>query len=78
MLCPKCDSVESTVIDSRDRNYRSKIPYQQTRRRRKCLNCGFRFTTYEVLRKPEDITEKKSTTALRAIKKLVGEINLEV
>ena len=42
MRCPKCKSIEDRVIDSRPVNHCSGI-----RRRRVCLNCEYRFTTYE-------------------------------
>lgn len=40
MNCPYCDFADSKVIDSRDINY-------GIRRRRQCLRCASRFTTYE-------------------------------
>jgi transcriptional repressor NrdR len=40
-MCPFCRNGETTVIDSR-----SSTPFV-IRRRRKCLNCDRRFTTYE-------------------------------
>ena len=42
MKCPFCGEVEDKVIDSRS----SKDGYA-IRRRRECLSCGKRFTTYE-------------------------------
>lgn len=42
MRCPKCANLEDRVIDSRSANSGSVI-----RRRRLCLGCGHRFTTYE-------------------------------
>ena len=42
MRCPKCTSIEDKVIDSRISKEGSTI-----RRRRECLGCGHRFTTYE-------------------------------
>ena len=42
MKCPHCNFTESKVIDSR-----STEENQSIRRRRECLNCGERFTTYE-------------------------------
>ncbi len=42
MRCPKCGYEESKVIDSRPSENREAI-----RRRRECLRCGSRFTTYE-------------------------------
>ncbi len=42
MRCPKCSHTEDKVLDSRiSRNG------DATRRRRSCLSCGYRFTTYE-------------------------------
>ena len=40
MLCPYCTHQDSKVIDSRDAG-------DGIRRRRECLRCGLRFTTYE-------------------------------
>ena len=42
MKCPKCEHREDKVIDSREVREGAAI-----RRRRLCLNCGHRFTTYE-------------------------------
>ena len=43
MICQKCSSDLTHVIDSR-------LTYNNTcvRRRHKCLKCGYRFTTYEM------------------------------
>tara|TARA_B100000315_G_scaffold169370_1_gene157932 strand:+ start:118 stop:645 length:528 start_codon:yes stop_codon:yes gene_type:complete len=40
MQCPYCDHDDSKVIDSRDIN-------DAVRRRRQCLGCGERFSTFE-------------------------------
>ena len=40
MKCPFCQSIDSKVVDSRDSD-------SGIRRRRECLSCGRRFTTYE-------------------------------
>ena len=40
MLCPYCNNQETKVIDKRDNE-------SITRRRRECLKCCKRFTTYE-------------------------------
>jgi transcriptional repressor NrdR len=40
MLCPYCNTSETKVTDKRDCG-------SMTRRRRECLKCGKRFTTYE-------------------------------
>ncbi len=42
MKCPFCSSPETKVIDSRSAQKNNAI-----RRRRECLDCGHRFTTYE-------------------------------
>jgi len=52
MQCPYCGHHDSKVIDSRDVN-------DGVRRRRQCLQCGARFTTYERIQ----------TTGLYVIKK---------
>ena len=44
MKCPFCGYSESKVIDSRPADEGSSI-----RRRRECLACGKRFTTYETV-----------------------------
>ena len=43
MKCLYCDCVESKVIDSRSADERT------IRRRRECIACGRRFTTYETI-----------------------------
>ncbi len=44
MRCPYCGELDSKVIDSRPTEDGEKI-----RRRRECLICGKRFTTYEIV-----------------------------
>ncbi len=44
MKCPYCQYSESKVIDSRPTDEDEKI-----RRRRECIRCGKRFTTYEIV-----------------------------
>ena len=44
MRCPSCGNIESKVVDSRPSEDGTAI-----RRRRECLDCGRRFTTYERL-----------------------------
>ena len=46
MKCPYCGYIESRVIDSRPTDEGERI-----RRRRECLKCGKRFTTYVVIKK---------------------------
>ena len=42
MRCPKCSFTGDKVVDSRTAKEGSAV-----RRRRECLDCGYRFTTYE-------------------------------
>ncbi len=52
MNCPYCRYQDSKVIDSRDVN-------DGVRRRRQCLSCGSRFTTYERLQPASMFVIKK-------------------
>ncbi len=54
MKCPKCQSVDSKVIESRD-----VANGESTRRRRECEDCQTRFTTYERVERPSLIVVKK-------------------
>lgn len=54
MKCPYCSCEESKVIDSRPTDEGERI-----RRRRECINCGKRFTTYEVIESVPVIVVKK-------------------
>ncbi|MCB9823190.1 transcriptional repressor NrdR [Candidatus Nomurabacteria bacterium] len=54
MKCPKCQSVDSKVIESRD-----VANGESTRRRRECDSCAARFTTYERVERPNLIVVKK-------------------
>ena len=42
MKCPYCHSLQGAVLDSRETPDNEAV-----RRRRRCENCGRRFTTYE-------------------------------
>ena len=54
MKCPVCGHLESKVVDSRPMEDGSKI-----RRRRECLGCGKRFTTYEIIETTPIMVKKK-------------------
>ena len=54
MRCPFCGDEESKVIDSRPTDEGERI-----RRRRECIKCGKRFTTYEVIEKVPIVVVKK-------------------
>ncbi len=57
MKCPYCGFEESKVIDSRPTDEGEKI-----RRRRECLNCTKRFTTYEQIESLPIMVIKKDKT----------------
>jgi len=57
MKCPSCGFTESKVLDSRPVNEGTSI-----RRRRECLSCGKRFTTYEVIDTVQLLVCKKDGT----------------
>ncbi len=48
MRCPKCEGRENRVIDSREVRSGDAI-----RRRRVCVGCGHRFTTYEEIQRAQ-------------------------
>jgi len=54
MLCPRCSSVDDKVIDSRLSKDGTSI-----RRRRECLACEARFTTYEQIERVELLAVKR-------------------
>jgi transcriptional repressor NrdR len=53
MLCPKCNGRETQVVDSRE-------VLDGVRRRRECLTCKYRFTTYERIEAPHVVVIKKN------------------
>ena len=54
MKCPFCGFADSRVIDSRPTDEDSRI-----RRRRECIQCGKRFTTYEIVESLPIVVVKK-------------------
>lgn len=54
MRCPYCSSLEDKVVDSRSSKNGDAI-----RRRRECLKCAKRFTTYEQLEDIQPMVVKK-------------------
>jgi transcriptional repressor NrdR len=52
LLCPHCRKNETRVVDSRDDD-------NSVRRRRECLGCKHRFTTYERMEAPRLFVVKK-------------------
>lgn len=57
MRCAKCNQTETKVIESRD-----VAGGQAIRRRRECLKCGFRYTTYERTERPRLVVVKRDGT----------------
>ncbi len=57
MRCPKCGFRDDKVIDSRQSRDGSSI-----RRRRVCLQCAFRFTTYEEIERSDIRVIKRDRT----------------
>ena len=54
MKCPFCGGFDSKVVDSRPTEDGERI-----RRRRECINCGKRFTTFEVVETTPIMVKKK-------------------
>src|SRR5574337_805118 len=68
MRCQQCNSTDNKVIESRD-----VADGDAVRRRRECLACGYRFTTYERLERPHLIVVKRDgTRELFSREKLLG------
>ena len=69
MKCPYCGYVESKVVDSRPTDESERI-----RRRRECLKCERRFTTYEIIETTPLVVIKKdkSRESFDAGKMLAG------
>lgn len=57
MKCADCQRDDTKVIESRD-----VTEGQAIRRRRECVTCGYRFTTYERVERPQLIVVKNNNT----------------
>ncbi len=57
MKCPFCGYEESKVVDSRPTDENTRI-----RRRRECISCAKRFTTYEIIEETPIIVVKKDNS----------------
>jgi len=72
MKCHQCHSLENKVIESRD-----VADGEAIRRRRQCLVCGYRWTTYERLERPSLVVVKsKGTRQLFSRDKLLNGLQL--
>ena len=57
MKCSQCNTDDTKVIESRD-----VADGESVRRRRACVDCGYRFTTYERIERPQLIVVKNDGT----------------
>lgn len=57
MRCPKCGNAGTRVIDSRMQEATNTI-----KRRRECLSCSYRFTTFERCEDPIEVIKSDGTT----------------
>lgn len=57
MKCGQCNGEDTKVIESRDVSEGEAV-----RRRRACVVCGYRFTTYERLERPQLVVVKNDGT----------------
>jgi len=57
MKCPKCEHDDTKVIESRDVSAGESV-----RRRRECIKCSHRYTTYERLERPHLVVVKSDGT----------------
>ena len=65
--CPYCAHAESRVVDSRETESKEAI-----RRRRECIACGQRFTTYEMIEQiPITVVKRNGATELFDADKLL-------
>jgi transcriptional repressor NrdR len=65
--CPYCGALDSRVVDSRDTDAKEAV-----RRRRECVACGQRFTTYEKIEEiPITVVKRDGSTELFHPEKLL-------
>jgi len=68
MRCPFCEYSESKVLDSRPFDEGAKI-----KRRRECISCGSRFTTFEIIeRSPVVVIKRDNSRQVFDPNKLLG------
>lgn len=69
MKCPFCNAEDTSVVDSRVSEEGSRV-----RRRRRCLSCEKRFTTYETveLRLPQVVKQDGNRSEFNRNKLLTG------
>jgi transcriptional repressor NrdR len=69
MRCPSCGSLDTQVKDSRPTEDSAVI-----RRRRVCLTCNFRFTTFERVQLRELTVIKRNSRREQMVSKIVREL----
>ena len=72
MRCPHCESLEDKVLESR-----TMFNGDVIRRRRECLSCGYRFTSYERIEEKQFMVIKKAKESREISTTELGEIVLE-
>jgi len=80
MLCPYCGKDESNVLESREAE-----DGKATRRRRECISCGKRFTTYErveninlkVLKKSGKVEDYSRAKLEKCLEKACWRVNID-
>ena len=71
MQCPSCQNTDSRVLESR-----SADGGRSVRRRRECLNCDFRFTTYERIETvPINVIKRNGSREIFSRSKLLHGLN---
>ena len=71
MQCPSCQNTDSRVLESR-----SADSGRSVRRRRECLNCDFRFTTYERIETtPINVLKRSGAKELFNRSKIINGLN---
>ena len=71
MQCPSCQNTDSRVLESRAADGGRSV-----RRRRECLNCEFRFTTYErVETVPITVVKRNGSREIFSRSKLLNGLN---
>jgi transcriptional regulator NrdR family protein len=70
IFCPKC-AIPTQVIDTRGTSE------NEVRRRRRCSDCGQRFTTYETIHTPGERDKERRKEAREIMRKLSVLLGLE-
>ncbi len=73
IACPACHALDNIVLDSRGR-----LGNEAIRRRRKCANCDFRFTTVEAIWSPEDASTAATLRQLRSLQRTISDATIQV